>query len=265
MAKIHPTAIVAPGAVIADSVEIGALCYVGPHVKIGEGCKLLAQCNVDGHATLGENNTVFPFAAVGQDAQDLSFAGGETYLEIGNGNTFREGVTVHCGTKPGTKTTIGNNCYFMNHAHVAHNCVLGDNIIMVNGSGVAGYTQVGDRVVLSAYSGIHQFCRVGRLAMLSACSVFSQDIAPFVIAEGRMGKIRGINVIGCKRAGMSDETIRVLRGLFKIFFRSGMNAANAVAKIKAELPQLPEVMEFLAFLEASPRGVHQGRTPDSRE
>lgn len=264
MPKIHPTAVVDPKAVIADDVEIGPLCYVGPNVKIGSGTKLLGQCSVDGHTTLGKNNTIHPFAALGQNAQDLSYVGGETFLDIGDGNTFREGATVHCGTKPGTRTTIGNECYLMNNCHVAHNCVLGNNIIMVNGSLLAGYVQVSDRAVLSAYSAIHQFSRIGRLVMLSACSVFSQDIVPFVIAEGRNGEIRGINIIGCKRAGMSTETIKVLRELYKIFFRSGLNAANAVEKIKTELPQLPEVLEFLHFLETSERGVHQARKPDRR-
>jgi UDP-N-acetylglucosamine acyltransferase len=264
MPKIHPTAVVDPKAVIADDVEIGPLCYVGPNVKIGNGTKLLAQCSIDGYTTLGKNNTIHPFAALGQNAQDLSYAGGETFLDIGDGNTFREGAAIHCGTKPGTRTTIGNECYFMNNSHVAHNCVLGNNIIMVNGALLAGYVQVNDRAVLSAYSAIHQFSRIGRLVMLSACSVFSQDIVPFVIAEGRNGEIRGINVIGCKRAGMSTETIKVLRELYKIFFRSGLNAANAVEKIKTELPQLPEVLEFLHFLETSERGIHQARKPERR-
>ena len=264
MPKIHPTAVVDPKAVIADDGEIGPLSYVGPNVKIGKGCRLIAQCSIDGHTTLGENNTLHPFSALGQNAQDLSYEGGETFLDIGNGNTFREGATVHCGTKPGSRTIVGDGCYLMNNSHVAHNCKLGNGIIMVNGAQLAGYVEVGDRAVMSAYTCMHQFGRIGRLVMLSACSVFSQDIVPFVIAEGRNGLIRGINIIGCKRAGMGMDTIKVLRDLFKIFFRSGLNAGNAIAKIKSELPQLPEVKEFLDFIESSERGVHQGRTPGKR-
>lgn len=264
MPKIHPTAVVDPKAIIADSVEIGPLCYVGPHVKLGDGTKLLPQCNIDGYTTLGENNIIHPFAALGQNAQDLSFVGGETFLKIGNGNTFREGATVHCGTKPGTSTIIGNDGYFMNHSHIAHNCRIGNNVILVNCSSVGGYGQVGDRAILSAYSAIHQFCRIGRLVMLSACSVFSQDIVPFVMAEGRNGNIKGINIIGCRRAGISKENIKILRSLFKIFFRSNLNAANATTKIKDELQQIPEVLEFLEFVETSERGIHQARTPDKR-
>lgn len=264
MPKIHPTAVVDPKAVIADCVEIGPLCYVGPNVKIGEGTKLLSQCNVDGRTTIGKNNTIHPFAALGQNAQDISFSGGKTFLDIGDGNTFREGATVHCGTKDNTRTVVGNNCYFMNNCHVAHNCIIGNGVIMVNCSSVAGYAQVGDRAILSAYSGIHQFSRIGRLVMISACSVFSQDIVPFVMAEGRNGNIMGINIIGCRRAGISNKNIKVLRELFKIFFRSGLNASNAMAKIEEDLEQTPEVIEFLEFVKSSERGVHQARTPGKR-
>lgn len=264
MSKIHPTAVVDPKAIIADDAEIGPLCYVGPNVKIGSGTKLLSQCNIDGYTTLGENNTVHPFAALGQNAQDLSYAGGETFLKIGNGNTFREGATIHCGTKVGTSTVVGNDCYFMNNAHIAHNCIVGDKVVIVNGAVLGGYCQIGDRAILSAYCAIHQFCRIGRLVIISACSVFSQDITPFVIAEGRLGPVRGINVIGCKRAGMETKTIRVLRDLYKIYYRSGLNAGNAVIKIKSELPQIPEVLEFLEFLVSSERGIHQGRTAGRR-
>jgi UDP-N-acetylglucosamine acyltransferase len=177
---------------------------------------------------------------------------------------FREGVTVHTGTKPGTETVIGNECYLMNNTHVAHNCIIGDNVILVGGACLAGYCEVGARAILSGFSGVHQFCRIGRLAMLSASSVFSQDIAPFMIAEGRNGPVRGVNVVGCKRSGMSSESISALRELYKIFFRSGLNSSNAIEKIEQELPKLPEVVEFLEFFRSSKRGVHQGRTPGKR-
>jgi UDP-N-acetylglucosamine acyltransferase len=264
MPKIHPAAVVDPKAVIADDVEIGAMAYVGPNVTIGEGCKLLPQCHIDGYTTLGKNNTLYPFAALGQNGQDLGYEGGETYLKIGDSNVFREGVTVHTGTKPGTETVIGNECYLMNNTHVAHNCIIGDNVILVGGACLAGYCEVGARAILSGFSGVHQFCRIGRLAMLSASSVFSQDIAPFMIAEGRNGPVRGVNVVGCKRSGMSSESISALRELYKIFFRSGLNSSNAIEKIEQELPKLPEVVEFLEFFRSSKRGVHQGRTPGKR-
>ena len=152
----------------------------------------------------------------------------------------------------------------MNCAHVAHDCIIHNNVILVGYAGITGHCEVNDNVICSAYSGIHQFCRIGRFAMISAGSVFSQDIAPFMIAEGRNGPVRGVNAIGLKRNGFSRETIKTLRELYKIFFKSGLNSSNAIAKIKEELPQIPEVQEFLDFFYSSKRGVHQGRTPGKR-
>ncbi len=264
MSKIHPTALIEQGAKLADNVEIGPMCYVGNQVEIGDGSKLIAQCHVTGRTVIGKNNTVYPFATLGLNAQDLDYKGGDCQLIIGDNNVFREACSVHTGTKDGTATTIGNECYLMNNSHVAHNCKIGNQVILVGYSGITGYCEVGDRAILSAYAGIHQFCRIGRLAMLSAGSVFSQDIAPFMIAEGRNGPVRGVNVVGLKRAGFSVETIRVLRELYKIFFHSNLNSSNALEKIKQELPQIPEVKEFIDFFNSSKRGVHQGRTPGKR-
>ena len=143
MAKIHPSSVVMDGAVLDDSVEVGPLCYVGPHVKIGAGTRLIAHCCVDGHTTIGENNTIHPFASLGQPAQDHAVEpGAVTYLKVGNGNIFRECCTIHTGTKPETETVIGNNCMFMACSHVAHNCRIGNDVIFVNNSCVAGYSPI---------------------------------------------------------------------------------------------------------------------------
>ena len=264
MPKIHPSAVVDAKAEIADDVEIGPQCYVGPDVKIGAGCKLIAQCHVSGYTTMGTNNTVYPFASLGTPAEDFGVEGGKTYLRIGNGNIFREGVTVNTGTKPETATVIGNNCFLMANVHVAHNCILGNNVILVVGAGLSGYVTIFDRAFVSGLTGIHQFCRVGRLAMLSGGSVFSKDIPPFMTAEGRNGGVKMVNLVGLKRAGFSDETIRALRDVHRIFFRLGLNVSNAIAQIKAEVPLLPEVQEFLDFCESSERGVLQNRIAGKR-
>jgi UDP-N-acetylglucosamine acyltransferase len=264
MPRIHPTAIVESGAKIADDVEIGPMCYVGPHVTIGAGSKLLPQCHISGHTTLGEKNTVYPFASLGTQAEDFGVEGGCTYLRIGNGNIFREGVTVNTGTKPESATVIGNNCFLMANVHVAHNCILGNNVILVVGAGLSGYVTIFDRAFVSGLTGIHQFCRVGRLAMLSGGSVFSKDIPPFMTAEGRNGGVKMVNLVGLKRAGFSDETIRALRDVHRIFFRSDLNTTNSLVKIRAEVPLLPEVMEFIEFCETSERGVLQNRIAGKR-
>lgn len=264
MIKIHPSAVVEEGAVLADGVEIGPLCYVGPNVKIGAGTKLIAQCHLSGYTTLGENNTLYPFTSLGQNAQDYAVEPGATYLNIGSDNIFREGTAIHSGTKPNTATCIGNHCMFMNGSHVAHNCVVGNNVIMVSLSVLGGYAQVADRALISGLVAVHQFCRVGRLAILSGGSAFSKDVPPFMMAEGRNGGVKMINLVGLKRSGMSEENIRILKNLYKIYFREELNASKALERIKNELPQIPEVLEFIEFCATSKRGVLSGRNDGHR-
>ncbi len=265
MPKIHPTAVVSEGAVLASDVEVGPLCYVGPHVELGPGCRLIAQCHIDGHTRLGAGNVLYPFSSLGQNAQDHGVEPGSvTYLEVGDGNIFREGCTVHTGTKPGTKTVIGNGCMFMNSSHVAHNCQVGNQVIMVGFSGLAGYCEVGDRALISGLCGMHQFCRVGRLAILSGGSVFSQDVPPFMMAEGRNGGVKMVNLVGLKRAGFSEETIRVIKHIHRLYYRSGLAPANALNAVRTQLPQIPEVLEFIAFCESSKRGVLPARIEGKR-
>ena len=256
MATIHPTAVVAPGARIAEDVEIGPMCYVGEHVEIGSGCRLIAQCHITGYTTLGCGNVVYPFVALGAEAQDYSVKpGAQTYLKIGDRNIFREGFTAHTGAKPDTETVIGSGCMFMNHSHIAHNCKVGNHVIMVNSAAVAGYCELGDNALISGMTALHQFCRVGRLAIISGGSAFSKDVPPFMMAEGRNGGCKMINLIGLKRAGFDEKTIRALKNVFKIFYHENLGITNALAKIKAEIEPLPEVLEFIEFCENSPRGV----------
>ena len=256
MAKIHPTAVVCDGAILDDSVEVGPLCYVGPNVKIGAGTKLIAQCNIDGYTTLGKNNLLHPFASLGGPAQDHSVVPGEpTYLNIGDDNTFYQSCTIHTGAQPGTATTIGNHCMFMNSSHVAHNCTVGNNVIYVTCSMTAGHCVVMDNAILSGCVAIHQFCRVGRFVMVSGGSVCSKDIPPFMISAGRNAAPRTFNRVGLSRNGFSAETQSAIKQVFRIFYRSGLSIKNALEKIKAEVPMIPEVVEFIEFCESSKRGV----------
>ena len=259
MPKIHPSAVVSPAAEIADDVEIGPLCYIGPQVKIGPGCRLIAQCHVSGRTTLGSNNILYPFAALGQNAQDYKVESDETYLVVGNDKIFREGTTAHTGTKPGTTTRIGNGCMFMNASHVAHNCQIGDQVILVGFAGLAGYCEIGDHALISGLTGLHQFCRVGRFAIISGGSALSKDVPPFMMAEGRNGGVKMINLVGLQRAGFPAATIRALKNVFKIYYRSELSPANALQKIREEVPPLPEVVEFIEFCANSKRGVLSAR------
>ncbi len=265
MAKIHPSSVVMDGAQLDDSVEVGPFCFVGEHVKIGAGTRLIGHCNISGYTTLGSGNVIHPFAALGQPAQDHAVVpGAVTYLNIGDNNVFREGCSIHTGTKPDTETRIGNNNMFMNCTHVAHNCRVGNNVIYVGYAGTAGYCEVFDNALLSGLVGMHQFCRVGRLAIVSGGSVFSKDVPPFMMAEGRNGGVKMINKVGLQRAGFDAETITIIKHVYRIFFRSGLIPTNAIAKIKADLPQIPEVVEFLDFCANSKRGVVCGHVEGHR-
>ena len=262
--KIHNTAIVDPKAIIADNVEIGPFCMVGPNVKIGSGTKLLKYCNIEGHTELGEDNTLFPFVALGTSPQDFAYDEYVSYLKIGDGNIFKAGFTANTGTGEFAETVIGNKCMFMANSHVGHNCKVGDNVIIANCSALSGYTEVGDFTVISGLVGTHQFLRIGRHVMISGGSVFSMDIPPFAIAEGRNGAIKTANFIGLKRRGIPRDTIHVIRNMYKIFFKSGLNVTNALVKIESELEMLPEVKEFIDFVRASKRGVLHGRSVNRR-
>ena len=264
MAKIHNTALVNPKAQIGENVEIGPFCIVGPNVKIGAGTRLISHCNLSGHTTLGKDNVIFPFASIGTEPQDHDYKGAISYLKIGDGNTFREGFTANVGTKEGTETIIGNKCYFMINSHVAHNCKIGNSVIVANSSGFSGYSEIGNNCVISGLCGTHQFVRLGRFVMMSGGSVTSLDIPPFMIADGRNGAIKAINLVGLKRNGFSENTIKSIKNMFKIFFRSGLNVTNALAKIKSDIEPIPEIIEFINFVESSKRGVGHCRTSGRR-
>ncbi|MCP4177891.1 MAG: acyl-ACP--UDP-N-acetylglucosamine O-acyltransferase [bacterium] len=264
MAIIHKTAMVSEKAVLASDVEVGPYCIIEENVKIGGGTKLLKHCCISGHTTIGKDNTIYPFVSLGTDPQDYSFSGNISYLKIGNRNKFREGFTANIGTQDGAETIIGDGGFFMANTHVAHDCIVGNNVIMGNCAGLSGHTILGDNAIIAPLAGTHQFVRVGRFVIMSGGSVTSLDIPPFMIADGRNGAIKSINIIGLKRNGFSKETIKAIRNAFKIFYKSGLNATNALNRIKKELEPLPEIKEFIDFVESSKRGVGCGRQTGRR-
>lgn len=259
MANIHPTSVVDPKAEIAEDVEIGPLCVVGPDVKIGKGCKLISQCSITGHTTIGEENTLYPFVSLGTPAQDYEYQGHRSYLKIGDRNVFREGFTGNCGTKPETETVIGNECFFMANSHVAHNCKVADRVIMANDAMLAGYTTVEEKAILSGLTAVHQFCRVGRMAMVGGCCAISKDLPPFMTCFSKNNTVSGLNIVGLRRSGMNKDTIRALKDVYKIFYRSHFNTKHAIERIKNDIELFPEVQEFIEFVENSQRGVLSSR------
>ncbi|NOY74368.1 MAG: acyl-ACP--UDP-N-acetylglucosamine O-acyltransferase [Kiritimatiellaeota bacterium] len=259
MARIHQTAVVDGAAEIAENVEIGPFCVIGPDVVIGEGCKLVSHCSVIGHTTLGENNTMFPFVSLGTAPQDREFEGRVSYLRIGSGNIFREGFTANCGTMPETETVIGNDCFCMTNSHVGHNSKVGDRVVLVNDALLGGYTEVGDNALLAGLTAVHQFCRVGTLAMIGGCCAISKDLPPFMTCFSRHNTVSGLNLVGMKRSGMNLATIRIVKELYRLFYRSGLNVSHALERIAAELEPIPEVSEFTEFVKNSKRGVLPGK------
>ena len=196
-------------------------------------------------------------AVVGHVPQDLAYKGEETFTKIGSGNVIREFVTIHRGTKAGTSTVIGDGNFIMAYCHIAHNCHLGNNIIMVNQASLTGHCVVEDRAFLSGMTGFHQFSRIGTLAMVSALSAFNKDIPPFVICGGRPGVAQGINVVGMRRAGIGAVTRTEIKEAYRLLYRSGLNTTQALEEIKKRF-RSPEVAHFVAFIEASRRGIIDG-------
>ena len=258
MSLIHKTSIIDPKAKIAENVKIGPFCIVGPNVTIGAGSELVSHCTIDGYTTIGEKNIFSPFVAIGQPPQDVDWDAQRSYIKIGDNNQFREGFTAHPGTTPESTTTIGDNCLFMNHSHVAHNCTVENNVILVNSALIAGYVTVGEKAIISGNAAVHQFCRVGRLVMLAGNSAIAKDLPPFMMyASHNKSHATALNLIGMRRSGFSNETIRKIKRVYGFFFLKNLNRKDAIEAIRAEdeLYKTPEVKEFVDFVESAKRGI----------
>ena len=252
---IHPTAIVDPAAEVASGARVGPYCVIGPQVVIGENTELQHHVTVMGPTKIGAGNFFFAYASIGQKTQDLKYDGEPTYLEIGDGNTFREFCTVNRGTLPGTKTIVGSGGNFLAYSHIAHDCIVGNNVIFSNNGTLAGHVEVGDHAVIGGLTAIHQFCRVGRHAITGGCSKIVQDVPPFMIADGNPAEVRGINSVGLERAGFTADTLRALKEAYRLLYRSNLNVKQAVETIRKEIPAHAEVEELCAFVETSQRGI----------
>jgi UDP-N-acetylglucosamine acyltransferase len=252
---IHPSAVIHPKAQVGAGCEIGPYCVINEHVVLGDNSKLHSHVVIDGHTRIGQGNEFFPFAAIGMKTQDLKFKGGAPRLEVGDKNVFREGVTIHSGTKDGEATTIGSGNLFLIHAHVAHDCVLGNGIIMSGFAGLAGHCIVEDNVIFSGYVAVHQFCRIGKHAMIGGCCKVRQDIVPYMLADGDVAAPIMVNKVGLERHGFSEAAITALKHAHRIIFRDALPLAEALAKVEAEHGSVPEVQHLIAFIRASERGV----------
>ena len=254
--SVHPTAIVAPGAKLHATVEVGPYAVIGPQVTIGAGTTVGPHAVIDGRTRLGERNKVFQFASVGAQPQDLKYAGEDSALEIGDENLIREFTTLHKGTTGGGGVTrIGNGNLFMAYAHVAHDCQVGNGCVFANAATLGGHVEIGDHVILGGLAAVHQFTRIGRHAFIAGGSMVVMDVPPFCTAQGDRAELAGINSIGLARHGFSEDQIGRVKEAYRILFRRKLPLEEAVERLRTELGDQSEIQTLLAFITTSQRGL----------
>ncbi|MEX0805604.1 MAG: acyl-ACP--UDP-N-acetylglucosamine O-acyltransferase [Candidatus Binatia bacterium] len=252
--SIHSTAVIDAKAEIDSEVEIGPYVVIEGPVKIKRRTRVMAHAFLTGWTEIGEDNEIHPGAIVGGAPQDKAYKGEETYLRIGDHNIFREYVQIHRGTAAGSSTTIGDHNFLMATAHVGHNCKLGNDIVIANGALLGGYVDVGNSVFISGNCVVHQFIRIGEYALMRGLSGTSRDVPPFAIIDWQH-TVRGVNVIGLKRAGFDEHRIRDIREAFRVLFRKGRNLSMAIKEVEENTRANDDVMTLLEFIKASKRGV----------
>lgn len=253
---IHPTAIVSSRAEIDTDVDIGPYTIIGDNVFIGSGTTIGPHVVIEPYVTIGQRCRIFQYAAIGAVPQDLKFGGEISYLKIGPGCLIREFVTIHRGTNLGGGVTeIGEECLLMNYAHIAHDCKIGRRVVMANNATLAGHITIEDNCTIGALSAIHQFTKIGEYAFIGGKTGVPKDIPPYVIASGERARLHGLNQVGLKRSGFSQKTLNELKKTYRIVFRIGLTLNQAIERVKAEVDQIPEVVQFIEFIKSSERGI----------
>jgi UDP-N-acetylglucosamine acyltransferase len=253
--SIHPTAVIDPQAEIGPNVAIGAYCVIGPQVSIGADCWLQNHVTICGPVKIGARNRFHAFCSIGQQSQDLKYTDEPTFLEIGEGNSFREFVTVNRATAVNSVTRVGDRGNFLAYSHIAHDCVVENDVIFSNNGTLAGHVLVQNHAVIGGLTAIHQFCRIGCHAITGGCSKIVQDVPPFMIADGNPAVIRGVNAIGLERRGFDAEVIRSLKEAYRVLYRSNLNTKQAIEELSKSFGEVKEVGQLIAFVEGSQRGI----------
>jgi len=253
--QIHPTAIVAEGAQLAEGVCVGAYSIIGPHVILKENVKIHSHAVIEGHTTLGARTEIFPFAVLGLAPQNINYKGEPSHIEIGERCIIREHVTIHPGTeKGGMKTTIGNNCLIMVSSHVAHDCHVGDSVIMANNATLGGHVTVGDYAIIGGLAAIHQFVRIGSYAMISGTAGVSEDVMPYGSVVAIKAKLGGLNIVGMKRRGFNRQDIHDLRNAYKLLAKDQTGTlGERLQKIRVLYGNCRTVQDLLAFIDQDPK------------
>ena len=257
MAYIHPTAVVEPGARLAETARIGPYCVVGSEVELQDGVELISHVVAAGRTVVGAETRVFPFASIGHQPQDLKYQGEKSRLEIGRRNIVREHVTMNPGTAGGGMLTrVGDGCLFMVGAHVAHDCRLGDNVIMANNATLAGHVAIGDFAILGGLSAVHQFVRVGKHAMIGGVTGVERDVIPYGQVVGDRARLVGLNIVGMQRRGFSRDQVQVLRTAYQMLFGEAGTLAERVDEVARQFVDVEAVRDIVEFIRAdSQRGL----------
>lgn len=253
--NIHPSAIVHPNAELADDVLVGPYSIVEDNVIIGAGTRIASHVLIASGSRIGKDCSIHHGAVVGTIPQDLKFGGEETTLEVGDRTVIREFATLNRGTKNRWKTVVGSDVLLMIYAHVAHDCLLGDHVILANSVGLSGHVTIEDWTILGGFAKVHQFARIGRHSFVGAGYRVSKDVCPFLKVAGEPLKPIGLNTIGLRRRGFSDDVLRELDRAYRLLFRTGLNTSQAVKRIREELQPIEEIQVLLTFIETSERGI----------
>ena len=252
----HPTAIIHPGAKLADDVQIGAYSIIDEHVEIGAGTKIGPHVVVTGHTRIGTNNEIFQFCSIGEVPQDKKYAGEPTRLEIGDNNVIRECCTFNIGTVQDVGVTrMGNNNWIMAYVHVAHDCQVGNNVIFANSTQLAGHVIIDDYVILGGFTGVHQFCQIGAHVMTAVGTVLLHDVPPYVKVSGSPAAPHGFNSEGLKRRGFSSDALMEIKRAYKTLYRSGLTLEEAKVQLTLQASEHAEVQIMADFLNRTQRGI----------
>jgi len=265
MTNIHPTAIIDPKAEVAETASVGPYCVVGENAVLGDEVKLLSHVVVEGRTKIGKGTTVYPFASVGHQPQDLKYGGEPSELLIGENNVIREHVTLNPGTEGGGMVTrVGSHCLIMVGAHVGHDCQIADNVILVNNATLAGHVEVDEWAILGGLSAVHQFVRIGKHAMIGGMSGVENDVIPYGSVYGNRAVLNGLNLVGLKRRNIDREKIHALRNAYRLLFAPEGTMAERVADVEEMMSDNEPVTDILNFIKAdSSRGICQPKVGDA--
>ncbi|MGE5481365.1 MAG: acyl-ACP--UDP-N-acetylglucosamine O-acyltransferase [Bacteroidota bacterium] len=254
--RVHPTAVVYPGAQLGQGVTIGPYAVVGEHVILGDETWVGSRAIIEGWTTVGCRNVIGAGAVVGNEPQDLKFKGEQTFLVIGDENEIGDLVTISRGTVTGHgETRIGSGCRIQAQAHVAHDCQLGNEVLVERGAGLSGHVEVEDLAIIGAHAGIHQFSRIGKGALIQAQAMVNKDVPPYVVVGGNIAHVVGLHLDGISRAGLSPRDSQDMKRAFELLYQAGLNVSQAIEQMEQELGGSPEIDRFIRFLRNAERGI----------